>query len=199
MTMKNFDEIYTLIIPVKPEKDRPHEYNAGPDAGEIEVHKKHLETNGGVFWSWGLSNYGLTKHIIPHLPYLSKEFGKTKEIDGKNVKINKVGYFYLTKDKSINWEFKATSIMKKNTIKNHIEYKKFITDFRRKNHYENDNWNGDWMLITELKELEQPFKGEPIKNYYEFPDFIYYSRLKNRCVTFNTNYLIRGNVFVIKK
>ena len=199
--MENFtEENYTLIIPVKPEKDQLHGYNAGPNAGEIEVHKKHLETNGGVFWSWGLSNYGLTEHLIQHLPDLSKEFGKTKKINGKIVKINVIGYFYSTKDKSIKWEFEATSIMKKETIKNNpTKYIKFIPDFRRKNHYENDNWVGDWMLITELRELKQPFRREQIKNYYEFPDFIYYSRQKNRFVPFNTNYLVQGNAFVIKK
>ena len=194
------DENYTLIIPVKPEKDRPHEYNAGPNAGEIEVHKKHLEANGGVFWSWGLSNYGLSKHIIPHLTYLSKEFGKTKDINGKNVKINKAGYFYSTKDKSIKWEFETTSIMKKDTIRNNpIEYEKFIPNFRCQNHYENDNWIGDWMLITKLTELEQPFMGIKIKNNYEFPDFIYFSRQKKIFEKFNTKYLVNGNAFVIKK
>lgn len=194
------DENYTLIIPVKPEKDRPHRYNAGPNAGEIEVHKRHLKKKGGVFWSWGLSDYGLRKHLIQYLPELSKEFGKIQEINGKNVQINKVGYFYSTKDKSIKWEFKATSIMKKEIIKNNpSKYKKFIPDFRLENHYEDDNWIGDWMLITELKELEQPFKGIKVENYYEFPDFIYFSRQKNQFVKFNTNYLVRGNAFVIKK
>jgi len=199
--MGNFtEENYTLIIPVKPEKDQTHGYNAGPNAGEIEVHKKHLEIYGGVFWSWGLSNYGLSKHIIPHLPDLLKEFGKTKDINGKKVKINKVGYFYSTKDKSIKWEFEATSIMKKDTIRNSpTEYKKFIPYFRYQNHYENDNWIGDWMLITKLKELEEPFEGKQNKNYYIFPDFIYYSRQKNHSVKFNTNYLVNGNAFIINK
>ena len=92
--------------------------------------------------------------------------------------------------------------MKKEIIKNNpSKYKKFMTDFRCQYHYENDNWIGDWMLITELKELEQPFEGKQVKNYYEFPDFIYYSRSrqKNPCVTFNTNYLVKGNAFVITK
>ncbi|MDW7776263.1 MAG: hypothetical protein SCH39_08025 [Methanosarcinales archaeon] len=194
------EENYTLIIPVKPEKDQTRGYNAGPNAGEIEVHKKHLEENHGVFWSWGLSNYGLRDHLIQHLPELSKEFGKIEEINGKNVKINKVGYFYSTKDKSIKWEFEATSIMKKEVIKNNLsKYKDFIPIFRYQNHYENKNWIGDWMLITELKELEQPFKGKQVKNYYEFQNFIYFSRLKNQFVKFNTNYLVKGNAFVIKK
>lgn len=194
--MKNFDEVYTLIIPVKPEKERPHGYNAGPKAGEIEIHQEHLKTNGGVFWSWGLSNLGLNKQIINHLPNLLKELGKFITIGTKNVKIDNIGYFYSTKDKSINWKFNATSIKKKNDIEDFEE--KYIPKFRYNNHYKNINWNGDWILISELNKLETPFKGEKIKNYYTFPNFAYFSRQKNHFLNFNTNYLLQGNAFVIK-
>lgn len=194
----NEEEVYTLVIPVKPEKDRPHRYNAGEKAGIIEEHKEFLDKNKGegVFWSWGLSNHGLKNRLKYYLPDLLKELGSIKKINGKNVKINNIGYFYSTKQKSINWEFEATCIVKKEVIEGFSKYENLIPDFR-KNVYENDTLR-HWMLIRKLKELKQPFRGEKIQNYYEFSNFLYYSRQKNLSVKFNTNHLISGNAFVIK-
>lgn len=192
----NKEEIYTLIIPVKPEKDQPGGYIGGHDVGEIKVHKEHLEKYGGVFWSWGFSNSGIRNQIKNSLPLLLTELGKNVIINGNKVKIDNIGYFYSSINKSFDWKFKASSIKKKKDIqKSELQY---IPKSRCENHYKNENWDGDWMLITELTRLK-PFKGEIKNGSYIFPQFEYkyFSNPKNDFVEFTTNHLTQGNAFVI--
>lgn len=193
----NIEEVYTLIIPVKPEKDQPKGYIGGPDVGEIEVHKKHLEENGGVFWSWGFSNSGIRNQIKNSLPLLLTQLGKNIIINGNKVKIDNIGYFYSSINKSIDWKFRASSIKKKKDIQKSEQ--QYITKSRYDNHFRNENWDGDWMLITELTSLKLPFKGEIKNGAYIFPQFEYkyFSNPKNHFVEFTTNHLIKGNTFVI--
>ena len=187
-----------MIIPVKSEKDQPKGYIGGPDVGEIEVHKRHLDECEGVFWSWKFSNSGIRNQIKKSLPFLLTELGKNLIINDNQVKIDNIGYFYSSKNKSIDWKFRATSIKKKKDIqKSELQY---LTEFRCECHYKNENWDGDWMLITELTRLKLPFKGKIKNGSYIFPQFEYkyLTNPKNDFVEFSTNHLTTGNAFLIR-
>lgn len=56
-------EIYTLVIPIKPEKDQPNGYFPGPCVGDYEEHMKYFKKYGKVFWSWQLTNAGIKNTI----------------------------------------------------------------------------------------------------------------------------------------
>ena len=205
------EEVYTLVIPVKPENVVNGKYRGGTEVGEMCPTYDHFDEHKSVFWAWGLSPSGIKKSIkkghtkfgmrdfIDTLyPELLKNMGASVNINGKLVKISKTGYFYSTKDNSINWKFEATSILSTNELKER-NLEKYVPSFRE---VYLDNWSGTWLLITDLKELQKPFNGKLIENqFYVFPtfDFEFYSNSKNKLVPFNTNHLTSGNAFVMEK
>ena len=205
------EEVYTLVIPVKPENDRNGTYWGGDEVGEMCPTYEHFDKFKSVFWAWGLSPSGIKKStkkgysklgmrdfIDEMYPELLKNLGVSININGKMVKISKTGYFYSTKDNSINWKFEATSILSTNELKER-NLEKYVPSFRK---VYLDNWSGTWLLITDLKKLQKPFNGKLIENqFYVFPtfDFEFYSNSEKKVVSFNTNHLTSGNAFVIEK
>lgn len=204
------EEVYTLVIPVKPDSVVNSNYRGGTEVGEMSPTYDYFDEYKKVFWVWGLSSSGIKKSVkkdskfgmmefIGELhPEILKNLGVSTNINGKMVKISKTGYFYSTKDKSINWKFEATSILTTDDIrKSNLE--KYVPPFRT---IYLDDWYGAWLLITDLKKLEKPFNGKLTENrFYIFPtfDFEFYSNSKNKLVPFNTNHLMQGNAFVIKR
>lgn len=190
------NEIYTLVIPIKPEKDQPNGYFPGPCVGSYEAHKEHLEGFGKVFWSWQLTNAGIKNRIKEKVPDLTKKLGTFQEIDGKMVKVNDYGFFYSSEDKSLKWKFRADSLKFGDPVKR--EYK-YIPEFRRV-HLGPDS-TVSWLLIEELEELDEPVRGKKIRdsNAYKFPDLYFYSNPNNKKEIFNTNYLTSGNAFLIEE
>lgn len=205
------EEVYTLVIPVKPENVVNGKYRGGTKVGEMDSTHKCFKSEKGVFWAWGLSPSGIKKSIkkgysklgmrdfIDDMhPELLKNLGVSININGKMVKISKTGYFYSTKDNSINWKFEATSILSTNELKER-NLKKYVPSFRK---VYLDDWYGTWLLISDLKELKKPFSGKLIDNrFYVFPtfEFEFYSNSENKLVPFNTNHLTSGNAFVMEK
>ena len=205
------EEVYTLVIPVKPENVVNGKYRGGTEVGEMSPTYDHFDEHKSVLWAWGLSPSGIKKStkkgysklgmrdfIDEMHPELLKNLGVSININGKMVKISKTGYFYSTKDNSINWKFEATSILSTNDLKER-KLEKYVPSFREAYL---DDWYGTWLLISDLKELKKPFSGKLIENrFYEFPtfNFEFYSNSENKLVPFNTNYLTSGNAFVIGK
>lgn len=194
--------VYSIIIPVKPEKDQPHDYNAGPLAGDIRKHYVFYNEHKKVFWSWGLSNAGIKQEHKKHLTSLFANLGEFSEINGTQVKVDNIGYFYSSESKSICYKFNIDSfkLQKQQISEDEIQY---IPPFRKENHYDVDSWKGSWMLINHLDNLgkvEDSISGTKVGNCYEFPDFPYqfYSNPKKSIVNFNTNHLTQGNAFVMK-
>ena len=206
------EEVYTLVIPVKPENVVNGMYRGGTEVGEMCPTYEHFDKFKSVFWAWGLSPSGIKKSIkkgysklgmrdfIDEMhPELLKNLGVSININGKMVKISKTGYFYSTKDNSINWKFEATSILSTNELKER-KLEKYVPPFRE---VYLDDWYGTWLLISDLKELKKKqFNGKLIENrFYKFPtfNFEFYSNSKNKLVPFSTNHLTSGNAFVIEK
>lgn len=205
------EEVYTLVIPVKPENVVNGKYRGGAEVGDMDPTYTHFNEHKSVFWAWGLSPRGIKKSIkkghsklgmsdfIDKIhPELLKNIGVSTNINGKMVKISKTGYFYSTKDKSINWKFEATSILNTRDIKER-NLEKYVPPCRETYL---DDWSGTWLLISDLKELKKPFSGKLIENqFYVFPtfDFEFYSNSSNKLVPFSTNHLTSGNAFVIEK
>lgn len=187
-------EIYTLVIPIKPEKDQPDGYFPGPCVGSYEAHKEFLDDNGKVFWSWQLTNAGIKNKIKEKVPDLTKKLGTYQEIDGKIVKVNDYGFFYSSEDKSLKWKFRASSLKSGDPGKRDDKY---IPEFRRVHL----GSMIDWLLIEELEELDEPVRGKRIRdsNAYKFPDFFFYSNPNNSKEVFNTNHLTGGNAFLIEE
>lgn len=206
------EEVYTLVIPVKPENVVNGKYWGGAEVGEMRPTYNHFDEHKSVFWAWGLSPSGIKKSIkkghsklgmryfINKIhPELLKNIGISTNINGKMVKISKTGYFYSTKDKSINWKFEATSILNTRDIKER-NLEKYVPPCRETYL---DDWYGTWLLISDLKELKKKqFNGKLIENrFYVFPtfDFEFFSNSENKLVPFNTNHLTSGNAFVMEK
>ena len=191
-------EIYTLVIPIKPEKDQPNGYYPGPCVGSYEAHKEFLDDKGKVFWSWHLTNTGIKKKIKETFPDLTQKLGTFQEINGKMVKVNDYGFFYSSEDKSLKWKFRASAI-KTGYIGKEESDCKYIPDFR-KVHNRRDS-KITWLLIEELEELDEPVKGERTlnSNAYEFSDLCFYSNKTHTKEIFNTNHLTGGNAFLIEE
>lgn len=64
------EEVYTLVIPVKPENDLNGEYRGGTKVGEMDPTCELLESQKCVFWAWGLSPSGIKKSIKKGYPKL---------------------------------------------------------------------------------------------------------------------------------
>ncbi len=190
-------EIYTLVIPIKPEKDQPNGYFPGPCVGSYEAHKEYLDNKGKVFWSWHLRNAGIKKNIKKKVPDLTKKLGSFQEINGKMVKINDHGLFYSSEDKSIRWKFRASTIKATDEIKK--KEIKYIPEFRKV--HLGPNSTNSWLLIEELEEMDEPVKGKKIRNSnaYKFPELYFYSNPNNAKEVFNTNHLTSGNAFLIEE
>ena len=192
--------VYSIIIPVKPEKDFPDGYYGGSSVGDICQHYCFCKEHGKVFWSWGFSKRGIKKEHQDkeNVTWLLKNPGEFMEIDGKEVKIDKTGYFYSSESNSINYRFEIDSfkLLKKQIHKDEIQY---IPSFR-KIYYNDPEWRGSWVLMHHLEKLTRPFDGHKFGNCYEFPNFPYsfYSNPKKSIVKFDTNHLASGNAFVIK-
>lgn len=187
-------EIYTLVIPIKPEEDQPNGYYPGRDVGDLDVHKKHLNDHGGVFWSWKLKTAGIKEKHKNYFDTLIQNLGKFYDIDGKMVKINDCGFFYCSKNKAIRWKFKA-STLKSSLPKENESH--FIPEARKI--HVGKNSNVSWLLISELDELDEIVIGRRLSNAYEFPGLHYYSNPKKEIMKFNTNLLTNGNAFLIEE
>lgn len=193
--MQLYDKVaYTLVIPIKPEKKQPFGYVAGPDVGEYEIHKNHLNNHGKVFWSWHFSNAGIKQNFKQYVPDLQRKIGTYQDIDGKLIKINDVGFFYSSEDKALMWKFKATALKETYEIQDYeLPY---ITD-ARKTHCDNKS-TVSWLLISELDKLDTPIKGRLDNNTYYFPEMHFFSNSKGKNIAFNTNHLTSGNAFLIE-
>ncbi len=191
-------EIYTLVIPIKPEKDQPNGYFPGPCVGNYEAHMNHIKKYGKVFWSWHLTNAGIKKPIKETVPDLTKKLGVFIKINGKMVKINDYGFFYSSEDKSLKWKFRASALKSGYIGKEESEYE-YIPDFRQVHNHQNTTIS--WLLIKKLEMLDEPVMGIRIQssNAYKFPDLYFYSNPNHKKEIFNTNHLTSGNAFLIEE